>query len=638
MALSGSKLAQELVRKSLALHKKLSRVEKDKLRAFPLAYQPEESLFFVLPTQEHPRMLTFAPIPETDEEQDPSEPSLEFLLANPILGFSMDPVEKLPEEWLKYLKRGGFQASPQSLAPYLFTQRLHRTEPAKGTKQLRLFLFLLNSVLNAIKAGVFEIPDDKNDLVTVRAWGEPSRPKVSVATLSELRKEQNLPEAGGREARPWEGRKGLPADLVEWKEIDRRVTEMIISCVPESDLDDPELLSLFFGSEEEADEALAWEEGMALDAYHEWLALDYKPDPGGEAAWESLLEEDLDPRERALLEARAAAAPSFYKVEWIEKGKYLVLADLFTGETFTVWDISLSETAEEGTVLAGRIYRAGNYSFLASFGPPLSQPALDRTLEALQKMGMKFNPRDMKEKSHLFGRIFAPVHALYESLKAGPALHNTDGDPLVFFTAAFEVGDLEALRKTLDGREDMKPSGKGQDDWIWTRELPPDSPMIGDSLHLGRIRVVGDEVLLEVNSEERYKTGRKILESIPGISIRSLTKKPFSKETMENLPLDDRLPSPESKEPLSEESRKEIRKAIKEEFRKFYMKWLDQPIPALGNKTPRQACATEEGRQRVAALIRTIPPSSGPGGISIPAPKKEMLKELGLDEQAMEQG
>ena len=63
---------------------------------------------------------------------------------------------------------------------------------------------------------------------------------------------------------------------------------------------------------------------------------------------------------------------------------------------------------------------------------------------------------------------------------------------------------------------------------------------------------------------------------------------------------------------------------------KLYIDWLDSPIPALDNKTPRQAAKTAKGAQQVRIMIETIPEATGNTG-AVTAPKKAMLKELGLE-------
>ena len=60
----------------------------------------------------------------------------------------------------------------------------------------------------------------------------------------------------------------------------------------------------------------------------------------------------------------------------------------------------------------------------------------------------------------------------------------------------------------------------------------------------------------------------------------------------------------------------------------MYMKCLDQPLPVLGGKSPREACRSEAGRQQVATLIRTIPDPMGSAPIRVP--RQAMLHELGL--------
>ncbi|HEX5009892.1 MAG TPA: antitoxin Xre/MbcA/ParS toxin-binding domain-containing protein [Planctomycetota bacterium] len=60
-----------------------------------------------------------------------------------------------------------------------------------------------------------------------------------------------------------------------------------------------------------------------------------------------------------------------------------------------------------------------------------------------------------------------------------------------------------------------------------------------------------------------------------------------------------------------------------------YQQWLDMPLPSLGRRSPREACRTPEGRQRVAILVRTMRDSAIPGGF-VPAPRDWLLRELGI--------
>ena len=63
-------------------------------------------------------------------------------------------------------------------------------------------------------------------------------------------------------------------------------------------------------------------------------------------------------------------------------------------------------------------------------------------------------------------------------------------------------------------------------------------------------------------------------------------------------------------------------------IRDFYLAWLDEPLPVLRGKTPRQMCRTKKGRQKVATLIRGMPKPMFDDEVDVP--REEMLRELGL--------
>lgn len=46
----------------------------------------------------------------------------------------------------------------------------------------------------------------------------------------------------------------------------------------------------------------------------------------------------------------------------------------------------------------------------------------------------------------------------------------------------------------------------------------------------------------------------------------------------------------------------------------YYVRWLDEEIPALGGRTPRHAAGLKTQRPKVAALLREIKIRGNPGG------------------------
>ena len=62
----------------------------------------------------------------------------------------------------------------------------------------------------------------------------------------------------------------------------------------------------------------------------------------------------------------------------------------------------------------------------------------------------------------------------------------------------------------------------------------------------------------------------------------------------------------------------------------YYMKWIDDKIPALGNKTPREASKDPELRKELISLLNEIESSLDPSGKGPRPPIEKMKKELHL--------
>jgi len=71
--------------------------------------------------------------------------------------------------------------------------------------------------------------------------------------------------------------------------------------------------------------------------------------------------------------------------------------------------------------------------------------------------------------------------------------------------------------------------------------------------------------------------------------------------------------------------------ALLEFKQRYYTDWLDQPIPMLGGKTPRQAVRTARGREQVDALLKTIENGEARLAPGARLDLRPMRRELGLE-------
>jgi hypothetical protein len=401
-----------------------------------------------------------------------------------------------------------------------------------------------------------------------------------------------------------------PADLAAWKAADQRAAELVAGTIARDGLDTPRARKRFFAGE--LNEELVLERGdpgMVAGALIEWIAADYRATKRSRTLVEKLLERrDLDPGVRAMLVARRDAVLSLFRVDACDPGATIEVEDVLTGERATLHDRGLSASAREGLLLPLRLLRAGPWTFPALAGPPL---ALWQGDEALAQLELE--PGATRRDAHLFGHLFA------WSLGRGgrmPRLTNTDGDPLLPHTATFRVADGAALVRALSARADLERD----DDASWTWMRHDRSPAGGPgSTVLAHLELLDDRLVLEVNSERRLASARAWIDALPGVTFERATAHALDRE---GAAPDDRLADPAPPDPADRELYEDL-------AREIGRRWLETPIPMLGDRTPRQACKTADGRAQVERLVRTMPPIGTPAGPVAP-PREEMLRELGI--------
>ena len=315
------------------------------------------------------------------------------------------------------------------------------------------------------------------------------------------------------------------------------------------------------------------------------------------------------------------ACPSLYRVTGHDaKAGTIELEDVLLGGTVTVCDQMMSENIENGLFFAARTFPVGQFHFVELAGPPLGPVMGQEAVEFLRECGMEFTPQGLRRDAHMFGWLWKWVDQWRVSRKA-LRLHNTDGEEFLWHTASFSMADPVQIRQILKQRKDIEYDEQA-DEFVWSKKTGRDNRMLGETVTLGRIELVGDELVITVNSAQRFALARRWLQELPGVVFRDVTTRCWN-EAEKDRPLDERIAPAEPVEVPPE-----VAAGIQERMGKYYMEWLDAPLPLLGGRTPRQACRTEVGRQQVTMLIRTMPDPMGRA--SVLAPRQAMLRELGL--------
>lgn len=364
---------------------------------------------------------------------------------------------------------------------------------------------------------------------------------------------------------------------------------------------------------------------LVLPSYVTWSALCYRARKKDAAYIEKLLAGNLPKALRLYLENLNAAYPSLYQItETDSKSGVIGLKDLLLGRTVSVHDQGFSTTVKPGCIVPLWVTAAGSFHFTDIAGPVFGPTEALHVIEELQALKLPAQPTTLwlRQNAHIFGRLWNYYDQIQEQRRRGPELRNTSGDPLEFITAQFGYSDPQAVRLALKRQTDIDYV-EAEDTFFWIEESDP-GPKMGPTL-LGRIYFEDGFVKAEVNSKKRLDRLRQRLEGL-GLVYRQHERKTASEIQKQAKGSAKRVQKPCKQEDLPEE----IVSAVRQQMTTFYRDWLDQPIPALDYKTPRQAAKNAKGAQKVRIMIEAWPEPIG--NCQAGLPKKEMLRELGLEE------
>ena len=193
--------------------------------------------------------------------------------------------------------------------------------------------------------------------------------------------------------------------------------------------------------------------------------------------------------------------------------------------------------------------------------------------------------------------------------EATPVVTNSDGEPMELVTLHFPLRfetTLVAVRAALAAVPALRQAGPSFWNWL----APPGKPakraargqawprlittMEDGTVVLGTIEIGGHKMVLSVNSEGRAERGRVLLER----ALEGLVRPPLvERQDLNQVLAEQRAGGKGSPSPdiPPEEARAIVRQHLEEHYRAV----LDQPIPALGDLSPRRAARTAKGRERV---------------------------------------
>ncbi len=330
---------------------------------------------------------------------------------------------------------------------------------------------------------------------------------------------------------------------------------------------------------------------------------------------------------------------SLYEVVDVKPGRYADIRDLVRGgAAFRVYEQMGTRNMVRWDRLAARvismenrrIFTGGMLSFSTEMGASLLkilEQARERLKETIKNDASKTGAEQLGEKEIgeiNLGESCAAFSLIwlgdYYARKRGAPrqVANRDGEELLFGEVRLPVkaGDGEAIAAMLDNADGWQRDADQQPSWMWFGEGKPatgnkqetagEAPDDVDQTIRGFAELSERALLFKSNSRERTEQGRELLHGLLGDLVgEPLTSYTTPEQVMQEGK--ERGPGDEdkSRRPAGMSAEEELA-ALNEFKNRHYGQTMDHPIPALGDKTPRQCAVSKADREKLVDWLKGL--------------------------------
>ena len=369
-------------------------------------------------------------------------------------------------------------------------------------------------------------------------------------------------------------------------------------------------------------------------AFIPWFVFNWVPDNAEVSAAEHLpetpvalhyLEHEcarIDSYHRRFVEEIFSQSYSFFVVTDVDPGNGMTLKDLFVGGETYVHERQATTMLNKGSIIYSRIIAMDGDAIMVGCAPTVIPPAY---LNDFIDMRETFEKRVGRIDGDVLREYDIELRTIYYDIREDlhnpvpPQVHNTDGDPLQLtklhyalscmpreaLDALATLALVEDAEELTDGAHFDQQGELKSVEFPWLKKGNRQNPGWDNTL-LGHIAIDGQELTVDVNSQERADAiKRKITRRLgKRASFRHAVIQSPKKmlEEAARGDSDDGLPfAGSSSEEL--QALPEVQEKLREMADQHWKAWMEAPLPALQGATPREAAKTSSGRERLEALF-----------------------------------
>jgi hypothetical protein len=392
-------------------------------------------------------------------------------------------------------------------------------------------------------------------------------------------------------------------------ERNRALTALMLFCAREFPHDEAAAAILLWGAAppngataDQFEDLIESETGQS--AFRTWFMFDLKIERG-RTPLDFFLEQKgpCTNGETAYLELMRSSHLRLYEVLAVRPDEGFTLKDLWTDHEIVVRERLATRQLVRWDLIGARVVEGPRGDLVFEAVPYAYPPSLkEMLLKELRRAHREFRKRTPGgDLVMFFRRSLLLLHRTWLSHVALPPplrIVTSEGDPVALARVVFDVRDEALVLGALERHPGFERASRSRLSWFEED---------GDSRRsLGSIELKDGRLTLETMSRERAERGRAVIEGAAGALVR------YRATRLEELDqaLARRRAAPQgrnrARRPSSGLSPAEEAEVLREFYDRHYRDWLDHPLPALGNRTPRHAVRLKTVRPMLLALLKEM--------------------------------
>ena len=286
---------------------------------------------------------------------------------------------------------------------------------------------------------------------------------------------------------------------------------------------------------------------------------------------------------------------SLYEVQQATPGEEFELKDLLRRDApvVTVLERTASRSLVRWDIFGARLARQDDRWVLTGALYPMDR---ERALECREEIFQEMDDEedwDEEISREIVGSIISDywLEQVTEKRPLPQVVDASTGEPIALTTDRYRVSDWDALIGTLSVQPDVERTS--DEGWVRFEPLEDEARRSRASL----TKESSDTLGVFCRTLKLADEARRWLEDIAGTVVHFKGREIVDPMSPKARAATRKTPAPE----ISPEWKVQVEQEF---LRRHYERWPDEPVPALGGKTPKAAVRTKKGRQAVIELLK----------------------------------